>query len=148
VSVEEVTQRNQRQHVHVLPRLAGRRLARMQREGVPDRPKLRDVGQRERLIAEGERRNVVPAGEVLGAHEGEAAGHEHAFDLGGEVIDALHVLDHLIRVHDVERPIGERPRRIEVAGPDVEAARARKLSALLDDLHPVDLLGVDVQRAA
>jgi hypothetical protein len=71
VCLEDVAQTGQRLNIHVLPRLATRPLAGVQGEPVPDRPNVGDIRQRERLVAEGQRSDVVPAREVLRAHDGD-----------------------------------------------------------------------------
>src|SRR5262245_1047052 len=139
VRVEEVAQSEEGEHVHVLPRLERAVLACMEREGVPDRALRRDVRQREGLVAERERADVVPAREVLGADEDASARPEHAKGLVDEVIETLHVLDHLVGVDDVEGVVFERPAAVDVADTNVEAPIAREGGALRNDLEAGDL---------
>lgn len=113
----------------------------MVREPIPDRSQIRDVRERERLMTERERCDVVPARKILGAHDRPAFRSEHTPQLGDEVIDALDVLDHLVRVDDVDGTVRERPRLFEIADVNVEAAGASQLGPPRHQLEPTNLLG-------
>jgi hypothetical protein len=51
------------------------------------------------------------------------------------VVKPGHVLDDLVRVHDVERVVLKRPTVVEVVGANVEAVVSGELRALRDDLQ-------------
>ena len=73
---------------------------------------------------------------------------EHAPQLGDEVIERLDVLDHLVRMHDVESSVGKRPTLFEIAGTHVEAAPPGSLRAGVHELEAVDMVGRDTDPAA
>jgi hypothetical protein len=112
----------------------------VKREAVADRSDTRDVREGKGLVAERDGGEVVPAREVLRAHDGGSVACKRAKQLGCEVVEAKHVLDHLVRVDDVEARVVERPRLVEISGSHGEAAPAGELGTLVDELEPVDLL--------
>jgi hypothetical protein len=138
---EDVAQRRQRQDVSVLPRFQRRRVAGVQGVRISDRSAGGDVRHRERLVAERERDDVVPAGEILGADDRAPAGAEDTADFLNEVVETLDVLDHLVGVNDVERSILERPALVEVADTNVETARSGELDAFHDELEAANTVG-------
>jgi hypothetical protein len=127
--------------VHVLPRLVLGLLAGVKCEAVADRPHVRDVRERERLISERERADVVPAREVLRADDCDAARGEDASDLSNEVVEPHHVLDYLVRMNDVEEVVLERPQFLDVSRPHIEAAPPGELGTFVDELQPVHPMG-------
>src|SRR5436189_136180 len=148
VRQEDVSESLERDHVDMLQRLLLDGLAGVQRQRVADRPPARDVGGGERLVADEQSRDVVPAREILRADDGEAAAPQDALGLEDEVVEPRDVLDHLVRMHDVDRPGVERPVIVEVAGANIEAASAGATCLWLDDLQAVDLTRRDPQTAA
>jgi hypothetical protein len=58
---------------------------------------VRDVRQRERLPSKCERRDVVPAGKVLGAEDEAPAWSQDPVRLGNHPVGVTDVFDHLVR---------------------------------------------------
>jgi len=136
--------------VDVQPRLghlAGRPVG-VEGERVTDWPELREVRDRERLQAAGKCSNVVPAGEVLGADQGDALGVEDALNLLGEVVHPHKVFDHLVGVNDGEGLVRERPGSLEVGAVDGEAPAFGEVCIGGDDLDRSDLIRWDANGAA
>src|SRR5262249_8368542 len=65
-----------------------------------------------------------------------------------EVVEALHVLDHLIGMDEVEGRVIERPRRVEVSRANVEAPLTRTGCELRHDLEPRHLASRDPEPRA
>jgi hypothetical protein len=75
VGLEEVRQTSVREDTNVLPRLPLEGLSAMERKRVADPAgRMTDVRERKPLPPEDERRNVVPAREILGRNDRVAAG--------------------------------------------------------------------------
>jgi SAM-dependent methyltransferase len=136
---EKVGKPNRGQDARVEPRrleLVSRRLC--QRKGVPDRAPHRDVRQRERHEPGHECCDVVPAREVLGTHDSRPARPEHAVDFTQEVVQRDDMLNHLVRVDEIEGRVRERKRRVEVAGDRLDSSGLRLLPGIIDDLYAGD----------
>lgn len=142
VAIEQLLQGDQRDDVDVLPGLhvVLGRVVLVHRERVPERAGPRDVRDRERLVPQDERRDVVPARKVLRADEGRAARLQDAAGLEGEVVEPLHMLDDLVGVHQGEHVVVVRPTLLEVPRPGMEAPRLGQCPALIDDLDPVHVI--------
>src|SRR5713101_945054 len=101
-----------------------------------------DVGEREGLPAEDEGRDVVPAGEILGRHDGVATRGEDPPGLGDEVIGVPYVFDDLVGAHDVESLVVVGKRVVEVSLPDVDASRSCESGAVGLSFYPMDVGGL------
>lgn len=120
----------------------------MKGKAVSDRTHAREVRKRERLVSERNCCDVVPTREILRADHCNTAARKHTPQLADEVIEPPDVLNHLIRMDDVEARVFERPACIEVIGDDMEASLSGDLCALVDELDAAHVLPRDAHSAA
>ena len=144
----DVSECLERDHVHVLQGLLRHGLAEVESKRIPDSAPAGDVRRRKRLVSQEQSADVVPAREVLCADDRLPTRSQDSLGLADEVIESLHMLDDLVRVHDVDRGILERPGVVEVTDPDVETPPTRASCLLRDDLHTADVLGSSPESTA
>jgi hypothetical protein len=102
----------------------------------------RDVRQRERLPAEEQRTNVVPARKILGRDDERSVWRKHTCALTHECIGVVHVLNDLVAEHDVEGAILVGKTVFDPPDVNLNASRPSLARAVYDRLEPVKILCV------
>jgi len=136
VVLGESGQRAAREHPQV--RLAGRTEIALGEVGRVAQDDLVADMAGSRLPPDHERGDVVPAREVVRRHHGVAVGAQHASDLPHERVGVRQVLDDLVGVDDVDRPVLEGQPRPEVGDYRFHAGGPGGGGRGLDELDPED----------
>lgn len=104
---------------------------------VADRsPCARHIGNGEGLPSQKACSDVVPTGEIFRRDAGNATWPKNSKGLSCEVIGIGHVFDNLVRRHNVDRLIVERPRVLNVGRNRLDAIPASNCHGLLVALEP------------
>jgi hypothetical protein len=147
VRLEELSEPAVREHPGVMPGLEARGLGPMDCERVAEaRSPRRHVAERERLPAEREGRDVVPARQVLSRRDREPSGPKQPPELRDERVRVREVFDDLIRDDHVERAIRKGKRPVQVRLDDGHPPRAGRLRRRRHELHAVNLGGLRCTR--